>query len=85
MTRLETDAERLDGKGQVGEVIAGADGVMGADDDGVKAEQLGHAHAVDGEAGAGEGGRAQRRLVHVGIGRSQAPLILGQKLAIPAR
>ena len=48
----EVDGQRLHGKGRLGQIFAAADGVLRAGDDAVEAEQIGHALAVDGEAGA---------------------------------
>ena len=48
----QVDGQRLHGKGRLGQIFAAADGVLRAGDDAVEAEQIGHALAVDGEAGA---------------------------------
>ncbi len=69
----------MEGEGHVGQVIPGADGVVGAGDDVLEAQELGQALAMHGEACAGEGRRAQGGTVHVGVGPGQALLVLAQE------
>ena len=59
-----------------------ADGVEGVGGGAVEAEGFGGHVAVDGEAGAGQGGAAEGAFVHAGAGVAQAGAVAGQHLDI---